>query len=125
MKWLVWGIFLLLVPAVLAQEGSVKLLALAERPNVAVKATCLPLYAGDAYPHRCVHPYLRRVYDSFGRQRIFWGSDITRLPVSSTSYRQAVDMFMQEIPWFTAEDKAWIMGRGLCKWLGWPAAYQS
>lgn len=28
-------------------------------------------------------------------------------------------MFTEEIPWFTAEDKAWIMGRGVCEWLGW------
>jgi L-fuconolactonase len=29
-------------------------------------------------------------------------------------------MFTEEIPWFTAGDKEWIMGRGLCEWLGWP-----
>lgn len=33
-------------------------------------------------------------------------------------------MFTEEIPWLTADDKEWIMGRGLCEWLGWklPAA---
>lgn len=25
----------------------------------------------------------------------------------------------EEIPWFSGEDKEWIMGRGLCEWLGW------
>jgi hypothetical protein len=25
----------------------------------------------------------------------------------------------KEIAWFTPEDKEWIMGRGLCEWLGW------
>jgi uncharacterized protein len=33
MKWLVWGIIFLLVPAVFAQEGTIKLLALSERAN--------------------------------------------------------------------------------------------
>jgi len=33
MKWIVWGIVLLLVPAVFAQEGTIKLLALAERAD--------------------------------------------------------------------------------------------
>ncbi len=28
-------------------------------------------------------------------------------------------MFTEEIPWLTAEDKEWIMGRGVCEWLQW------
>jgi hypothetical protein len=28
-------------------------------------------------------------------------------------------MFTEEIPWLTANDKDWIMGRGVCEWLGW------
>ena len=27
----------------------------------------------------------------------------------------------EEIPWLTADDKEWIMGRGVCEWLGWKA----
>ncbi|MEK7876724.1 MAG: amidohydrolase family protein [Pseudomonadota bacterium] len=92
------------------------LLAIAKRPNVAVKATSLPGYTRDSYPYRRLHPHLRRIYDAFGRTRIFWGTDLTRLPCT---YRQAVTMFTEEIPWFTAEDKEWIMGRGVCEWLGW------
>ena len=93
-----------------------KLLAVAKRPNVAVKASCLPVYTTDKYPYRWLHPYLRRVYDAFGPKRMFWGSDLSRLPCS---YRQCVTMFTEEIPWLTAEDKEWIMGRGVCEWIGW------
>ncbi len=28
--------------------------------------------------------------------------------------------FTDEIPWLTNEAKEWIMGRGVCEWLGWP-----
>jgi len=28
-------------------------------------------------------------------------------------------MFTEEIPWLSADDKAWIMGRGICDWIGW------
>jgi hypothetical protein len=52
----------------------------------------------------------------FGPQRMFWGTDLARLPCT---YRQAVTMFTEEIPWLTHEDKEWIMGRALCGWLGW------
>lgn len=93
-----------------------KLLAIARRPNVAVKASALPAYTSDSYPYRWLHPYLRRAYDAFGPKRIFWGTDLSRL---TCTYKEAVTMFTEEIPWLTAEDKAWIMGRGLCEWIGW------
>ena len=93
-----------------------KLLALASCSNIAVKASCLPLYTTDAYPYRWLHPYIRRVYDAFGPRRLFWGSDLSRLPCT---YRQCVTMFTEEIPWLPAEDLNWIMGRGLCEWIGW------
>jgi predicted TIM-barrel fold metal-dependent hydrolase len=92
-------------------------LALARHPNIAVKASALPEFADDAYPYRMVQPYLRRAYDAFGPRRIFWGTDLTRLPCS---YRQAVTMFTADMPWLSDSDKEWIMGRGLCEWLGWP-----
>src|SRR4029077_20573176 len=84
--------------------------------NVAVKASALPGYVTDSYPYRSLHPHIRRVYDAFGPRRLFWGTDLSKL---KCTYRQAVTMFSEEIPWFTAEDKEWIMGRGLCEWIGW------
>jgi L-fuconolactonase len=93
-----------------------QLLALAKRPNVAAKATIMPFYTTDAYPYKSLHPYIRRVYDAFGPKRLFWGTDLSRLPCT---YRQGVTMFTEEIPWLTADDKEWIMGRGVCEWLGW------
>jgi L-fuconolactonase len=93
-----------------------QLLRLATRQNVAVKASALPAYSTDVYPYRSLHRYLRQVYDAFGPKRIFWGSDITRMPIT---YSQTISMFTEEIPWLTAEDKEWIMGRGICEWLGW------
>ena len=93
------------------------ILPLARRPNVMVKVSALPAYTSAPYPFLPLHPYLRKIYDAYGPRRMFWGTDLARMPCS---YRQAIDFFMQEIPWFSADDKAWIMGRGLCEWLGWP-----
>lgn len=93
-----------------------EILVLARRPNVVVKASALPAYTSDVYPYRRIHPYLRLVYDAFGPRRIFWGTDFSRL---QCSYAEAVTMFTEGIDWLTAEDKEWIMGRGLCEWLNW------
>ncbi|MFN7087328.1 MAG: amidohydrolase family protein [Burkholderiales bacterium] len=92
------------------------LLPIAKRPNVAVKVSCLPLFTTDTYPYRALHPYLRKVYDVFGPQRMFWGSDLSRLPCS---YREGLTYLSEEVPWLGAEDKAWILGRGVCAWLDW------
>jgi predicted TIM-barrel fold metal-dependent hydrolase len=92
------------------------LLALAKFPNVAVKATGAPSYSSDPYPYRNIHGYLRQIYDAFGPQRMFWGTDITRMPCS---WKQCVTMWTEELPWLTEQDKELIMGRAVCDWLGW------
>jgi L-fuconolactonase len=93
-----------------------KLLAIAKRPNVAVKASGTAGYTSDSYPYRWLHPYLRRVFDAFGPRRMFWGTDFTRLPCT---YRQAVTQFTEDIPWLKGDDLEWVMGKGICEWLGW------
>jgi predicted TIM-barrel fold metal-dependent hydrolase len=93
-----------------------ELLALAKYPNVAVKATGAPSYSSEPYPYRNIHSYLHQIYDAFGPERMFWGTDITRMPCS---WRQCVTMFTEELPWLLDPDKELIMGRALCTWLDW------
>jgi predicted TIM-barrel fold metal-dependent hydrolase len=93
-----------------------EVLALAKFPNVAVKASALPCYSSEPYPFRGLHGTIRQVYDAFGPRRMFWGTDWTRLPCT---YRQAIALFTEELPWLTAADKEWVMGRAVCEWLGW------
>jgi predicted TIM-barrel fold metal-dependent hydrolase len=72
------------------------LLALAKYPNVAVKAAGQAGYAEDEYPFRSLHWHLHRCFDAFGPERIFWGTDITRM---QCSWRQCVSLFTEELPW--------------------------
>ena len=97
-----------------------RLLALHAHANVAVKASALPCYTAEPFPYRGLHPYLRRVYDAFGPRRMFWGTDLSRLPCT---YREGITMFTEHIPWLGPEEKEWILGRGVCEWLGWKAAF--
>ena len=60
-----------------------------------------------------LHPFIRALCEAFGPRRLFWGSDLTRLPCS---YRLAVNPFTEEFKWLTASDLEWIMGRALCEW---------
>jgi predicted TIM-barrel fold metal-dependent hydrolase len=91
--------------------------ALAKHPNVAVKASGLPGWSVQPYPFRDVHEIVRRLFDAFGPRRTFWGTDLTRMPCT---YRECIDLFTKELAWLKGEDLEWVMGRGVCEWLGWP-----
>ena len=92
-----------------------ELTALARFPNVAVKLTGGPFYADDAYPFISLHKHYRAMYDAFGPHRLFWGTDITKMPCS---WRQCVTHF-EAIDWIPEADKKLIMGDAICAWLGW------
>jgi predicted TIM-barrel fold metal-dependent hydrolase len=96
-----------------------QLLALARLPNVAVKATGAPGYSAEAYPFPRMQGYLRQIFDAFGPQRMFWGTDISKMPCS---WRQCVTMFTEELPWLSAADQRLVMGEALCAWWGWNRA---
>jgi L-fuconolactonase len=93
-----------------------KLLAIAKRPNVATKVSCFPYFTADKYPFKKLHPYIHKAFDAFGPKRTFWGTDLSRLPCS---YRQGVTFFTEELPWLKGQDLEYVMGRGVCEWLGW------
>ena len=95
--------------------------ALARLPNVAVKMTGAPHYSTypystQQYPFKNIQDGLHRIFDAYGPDRLFWGTDITRMPCS---YRQCVTFFTEELPWLKGPDLEKVMGRSLCKWIGW------
>ena len=99
-----------------AWSNLAEMLALARHPNVAIKATGAPSYSSQPYPYRNIHDYLKRIFDAFGPERMFWGTDITRMPCS---WKQCVTMFTEELPWLSGRDRDLVMGDAVCRWLGW------
>lgn len=94
-----------------------QLLELARHPNVAVKATGAPGYSGEAYPFPIMQDYLRRIFDAFGPERMFWGTDISKMPCS---WRECVTLFTEELDWLTGDDLRLVMGAAFRRWWGWP-----
>jgi L-fuconolactonase len=94
-----------------------QLICLADRPNVAVKASCLPNYVSGEYPFVRLHARIRRVVEHFGAERVFWGSDLSRL---RCSYRELVTMFVEELPFLSPRELGLVMGAGIANWLRWP-----
>lgn len=81
-----------------ASEGIDQLVALAKIPNVYMR-TYLSNTSKQRVPCRDMWPYLRKIYDAFGAQRMIW-----------TNFHELLIM-KEVIPFFTAQDKEWILGR--------------
>ena len=92
------------------------LLALAAFPNVSVKATALPCHSREPYPFRDLHVALRLVVDAFGPDRVFWGSDRTRLPCS---YVDGLTYLAEALPHLDDRDLGRITGGAVLDALGW------
>ena len=91
-------------------------LTLADLDNVAVKATSLPCLVTEPYPWPLLKEQVRRVTDAFGAERVFFGSDLSRLPCD---YADLVRFFTEELDFLSADELASVMGLGVQRWLGW------
>lgn len=92
------------------------LVRLAALPNVAVKATATPSMSNEAYPFADTFEPLRTIFDAYGPDRFFWGSDYTRM---RCSWRECATMFTDHLEWLRGTDKTRVMGQGMCDWIGW------
>jgi predicted TIM-barrel fold metal-dependent hydrolase len=102
-------------PVALAKRIDV-LLRLSDSPNVSVKASALPASSRLAYPFSDVIAQVCRVISAFGPERVFWGSDLTRL---NCSYSEAVTMMTEAIECVETRAKELVMGEAICSWLDW------
>jgi len=92
--------------------------ALAKYPNVSCKVSASPALSSEPYPFRDVQPHLKRVFEAFGRERCYWGSDLTGSFAKAT-YRQRVTHFTETLDFLSEEDKDWVMGRAILARLKW------
>jgi predicted TIM-barrel fold metal-dependent hydrolase len=91
------------------------LLGLAVEPGICVKLSALPCYSTEPYPHPALHGPARAVISAFGPERVFWGSDLSRLP---GRYGDAVTMVRDHLGLDSAAADA-VLGGSLLDWLGW------
>lgn len=80
-------------------EGFGPLLDMARLPNVYVRTSLHNPSKTKQTPYRDVWPFLRRLYDRYGPRRMVWANFFEYV------------IMKELIPFFTAEDKEWILGR--------------
>jgi len=100
------------------EEAIGQTVALAKYPNVSVKLSASPGISREPYPFRDVTVHLKRVFDAYGPQRSYWGTDLTN-SYAKASYRQRISHFTEELSFLGESDKDWVMGRAIVQRLKW------
>jgi hypothetical protein len=67
---------------------------------------------------RDLTPHIRRLFDAYGPQRCYWGTDMTN-GFTKATYKQRITHFTEELPFLSEQNKDWIMGRAIVARLGW------
>lgn len=70
---------------------------------------------GHDYPHQAAWPYVERLVEAFGSERLLWASDFSPC-LDWVTFPQTFDLF-QKMPFFSASDVAAITGGNLRKLL--------
>ncbi|VTU45384.1 putative metal-dependent hydrolase of the TIM-barrel fold protein (plasmid) [Variovorax sp. SRS16] len=91
-------------------------LRLADCPNVCLKATSYAWFGKEGPPFPGFLRLVRRAIDAFGANRVFWGTDYSRLPCD---YATAIRAFDEPSFFRSPGEKDLVMGEAVKKWLGW------
>ncbi len=102
-----------------------KLLALARYPNVWVKVSELASVSKSGnYPFSDAYPWIERVYQAFGGDRLLWGTGYPgscREHFKRPALAAELKLIREEIPFFTAADRVKILGANAARLWGFAA----
>ncbi len=112
------------VNTAIAKEGKMAekigdAVALAKYPNVSIKMSNLVNASLEPYPFRDLNGHLKRVFDAYGPQRCYWGTDLTNTSFTRVTWRQRITHFTEELSFLSESDKDWVMGRSIRERLKW------
>lgn len=99
-------------------EAIKPLFVLARYTNIAVKASALPCFVAETFPYPSISEAVYRLVEAFSADRVFWGSDLSRLPID---YEQLVEIFVDRTPELSEDERRLVLGEGLARWLNWTA----
>ena len=87
-----------------------KLITFRRYPKVFVKISHTWSLSREPYPWRDSQALVKRLYDSFGPQRLMWATDWPIVEQVST-YERALTVVRDEMGFLNAEDKQWILSK--------------
>ncbi len=111
------------VSQAIAKEGKTaeaigQAVALAKYPNVSVKLSNLPNASLEPYPFKDLNEPIKRLFDAYGPQRCYWGTDVTN-GMGRSDGKQRLAHFTEELKFMSESDKDMVMGRAILQRLKW------
>ena len=97
-------------PAVAPSEGPLAAVErLADYPGVAVKVSEIVHRSAEPHPYTDMHEHVRWYLDTFGRERVIWGSDFPNVSDEAT-YIESLT-WLEHVDGLSEADKEWITER--------------
>ena len=87
-----------------------EVLNLAHFPNTYIKIHGMGEFCDPPFPYQDIPPYLKMAYDTFGAQRMTWGSDYPPV-LMREGYRNALHFTMEQLPFCSKEELEWVFGK--------------
>lgn len=83
---------------------------LAEYGNVTVKISEVAHTSNETYPYEDVHGHLRWLLDTFGRERVLWGSDFPNVshPEFGGMMYEETHTWLRAVPFLSDADRRWL-----------------
>ena len=91
-------------------EGRKLLADMARYPRVYVKISHTWSISQGSYPWTDTHDLVQEVYQTFGAQRISWGTDWP-VCLDKAEYDQTLSVVRDEMKFFSPEDLEWVLGK--------------
>ena len=94
-----------------------KVLTLSQYPNTYMKVVGLgelcprPMPFRQPFPFENVPPLIEMAIESFGPQRLMWGSNFPPVAGRGEGYRNSLQWPMERVTFGSEEDKEWIFGK--------------
>ena len=82
---------------------------LARHKHAAVKVSAYYALGQKKPPHLELIPMIKRLFESFGPQRLMWASDCPYQLQGGNSYGPSISLIRDRIEWLSAEDRQWLL----------------
>ncbi len=83
---------------------------LARHKHTSVKISAYYALGQKKPPHLELLPVIKRLYESFGAERLMWASDSPYQLVGDNNYGASIALVRDQIDFVTAEERAWLLG---------------
>ena len=90
-------------------EDLKNLCRLARHKRAAVKVSAYYALGQKTPPHLELIPMIKRLFETFGPQRLMWASDCPYQLQGGNNYGASISLIRDRIEWLSADDRQWLL----------------